>query len=37
MHLGQKVSIHGLSAHGEKVIFCEKNSVEIVQADICMS
>jgi hypothetical protein len=24
MHLGQKVSIHSLSAHGEKVIFCEK-------------
>jgi hypothetical protein len=24
MHLGQKMSIHNLSAHGEKVIFHEK-------------
>jgi hypothetical protein len=24
MHLGQKVTIRSLSAHGEKVIFCEK-------------
>jgi hypothetical protein len=24
MHFGQKVSIHNVSAHGEKVIFSEK-------------
>jgi hypothetical protein len=37
MHLGQDVSIHSLSAHGEKVIFCEKHNLKIVQTNICTS